>query len=95
MLAGMYTTHPGHEVVYVWCNRCGHRAYVAPELWRRSRKRHCRECGSLDYEQRIIWHQGLSPDNVVVISAARQRQTTQTSTASPAEPQELPPTDKC
>jgi DNA-directed RNA polymerase subunit RPC12/RpoP len=67
MLAGMYTTPPAHEVIYVWCVRCGHKAYVAPELWRRSKKRHCRECGSRDYDLRIIWHQGPLPDNVVPI----------------------------
>lgn len=55
----------GHQVIVVWCNCCGHKANVAPELWHRTTKRHFRMCGSRDYTHRIIWVRGPRPDNLV------------------------------
>lgn len=71
--SGRACTPPGHEVIYVWCRRCERKAYVAPELWRRSSKRHCRECRSRDYDQRIIWHQGQAPGAGTVVPITRGR----------------------
>ena len=56
----------GHQVIVACCNACGHTAKVAPDLWRRARRRHCRICGSRNYAHRIIWIGGTPPDNVVV-----------------------------
>ena len=55
----------GHQVIAAWCNRCGHEAKVAPDLWGRAKKRHCRMCGSRDYSYRIVWFGAARPDNVV------------------------------
>ena len=55
----------GYQLIFVRCRTCGHEAWVAPELWDRSARRHCRKRGSDDYEQRLIWRQGKLPENVV------------------------------
>ena len=61
----------GYQVIAVWCNCCGHKANVAPDLWHRTTKRHCRMCGSRDYTHRIIWIGGPKPDNVVPFAKRR------------------------
>lgn len=55
----------GYEVIVVKCLHCGRDAWVAPELWDRATRRHCRECGSHDYDVRRVWRQGKPPSNVV------------------------------
>lgn len=65
----------GHQVIVVWCNRCGHEGKVAPELWNRAKRRHCRMCGSREYSHRIVWLGGARPDNVVPFSRWRSSKT--------------------
>lgn len=76
MLIGMEIRPPnGHQVIAVWCNKCGHQAKVSPELWARAKRRHCRMCGSRDYSHRWIWIGDTPPDNVVSISRGRRSKT--------------------
>ena len=65
----------GHQVIAVWCNRCGHQAKVSPELWTRAKRRHCRMCGSRDYSHRWVWVGSTPPDNVVPISRGQRQRT--------------------
>jgi predicted nucleic-acid-binding Zn-ribbon protein len=61
----------GYEVIVVKCLRCGRKAWVAPALWDRAARRHCRKCGSADYEVRRVWRQGQPPNNVVRLMRKR------------------------
>ena len=69
----MDTSRPtGHQVVVASCNACGHTAKVATDLWHRSKRRHCRVCGSRSYSHHIIWIGGTLPDNVIPFTRSRR-----------------------
>jgi hypothetical protein len=55
----------GYQILVAWCDACGHSGHVNPKRATPGRRFRCRKCRSRRCHVRLIWHQGLPPDNVI------------------------------
>jgi hypothetical protein len=69
----VYVTPIGYPVLYVYCQnlRCQHVGQVDPKLAREGKRFRCRVCQRLTDSLRLVWQDGLPPDNVVPFTRQR------------------------
>jgi hypothetical protein len=63
----------GYQILVVFCTVCRHRGHVDPARVKPSKRFRCRKCHSRRCDLRLIWHEGLPPDNVVMLTRTESK----------------------